>query len=129
MIRTSRRSVIKGAFTLAAMTAAPAALHAQRPVPALIVYDVRFAVSRRRAAHWRARGVPVLDPRDHDLGLAWRDYIPGLLARGDGIEGTTLWSDQFICEALGSSHGLRPVHSEKAVPEAAAGSLRMWRLI
>jgi len=129
MIRADRRSVLKSSFALAALSVMPGALQARETAPALMVYDARFAVSRELAAHWLARGVPVLDPRDHDLGIAWRDYIPGLLAKGGGIEGTTLWSDQFICEAHGSDHGLRLLRSGNAVPEAAAGALRTWRLL
>ena len=129
MIRADRRSVIKGSMALAALTAMPAALHAREPIPALVVYDARFPVLRDMAAQWTARGVPTLDPRDHDLALAWRDYIPGLLAGGNGIGGITLWSDQFICEGLGADHGLKLVRSERTVPEVAAGALRAWRLL
>lgn len=122
MIRSDRRSVLKGSLILAALTAAPPPLHARTPVPALIVYDARFAASRELAAHWRALGVPTLDPREYDLGLAWRQRIPDLLEGGGGIEGSTLWSDQFICECIGADHALGLVYAERV------GSLRRWRL-
>lgn len=129
MIRSDRRSILKGSLTLAALTAAPAALHARPAAPALVVYDMRFENSRRLAAHWRMQGVPAIDPRENDLGIAWRDRIPRLIAGGGGIEGATLWSDQFICERFGADFGLRPVSAEQqGLPLDAGGSLRRWRL-
>ena len=127
-MRSDRRSILKGSLTLAALTAAPAALHARASGPALVVYDMRFESSRKLAAHWRVRGVPALDPREHDLGIAWRDRIPSLLAGGGGIEGATLWSDQFICERFAADYGLRPIAADRALSVDAGGSLRRWRL-
>ncbi len=133
MMKSSRRTVIKGSLTFGAAvalpTALPAALRAATPTaPAVFVYDARFAASRQLAALWQARGVAVLDPRDHDLGLAWRDQIPALLATNPQIEGATLWSDRFVCETFARDFGLSPEGADSALEGVAGGSLRHWKL-
>ena len=126
MIRSDRRSVLKGAAALAAVGVMPVG---PRPgALAIFIYDGRFAASRELAQAWLVRGVPVLDPREHDLGLAWRNHIPGLLREGCRIEGATLWSDRFICESFGKAHGLAPSTHDLALPGPAGLALRQWTL-
>ena len=126
MITSSRRNVMKGAIALSALGVMPATLHARGPAPAVFIYDARFDAARELALAWQRRGVAILDPREHDLGLAWREHIPQLLAKGGGIEGATLWSDRFVCEAFGKEHGLAAQPGEARLPGDATGSLRHW---
>ena len=128
MIASSRRTLLKGSLAAGAAIAFPAALKAARGnAPGLFVYDARFAASRLMAAEWEARGVPVLDPRSHDLGVAWRQHIPRLLAANGRIEGATLWSDHFVCETFAKDHGLRRSGEGRPL-QAEAGALRHWVL-
>lgn len=130
MMTSSRRTMIKGSLALGAAIAMPAALRAAAgSVPALFVYDARFPASLDLASDWQARGVSVLDPRDHDLGLAWREHIPRLLSGNARIEGATLWSDRFVCETFAKEHGLHPSGKERVLEGVAGGSLRHWSLV
>lgn len=124
MISSDRRTVLKGTMALAALGAVPFAL--RREAPAIFIYDARFGVSRQLAEQWAARGVPLLDPRAYDLGLAWRDHIPRLLASNPRIEGATLWSDRWVCETFGRSHGLGAQVADLALPGSPEGALRQW---
>ena len=129
MITPSRRTIIKGSLALGAAAVMPAALRAATGnSPALFIYDVRFAASRDLANEWQARGVTILDPRDHDLGLAWREHIPRLLSANGRIEGATLWSDRFVCETFARDYGLQPEGDTIALTGVAGGSLRHWSL-
>ena len=125
MISATRRTVMMGTLGVAAIGAMPVALRA-RDLPAIFIYDQRFTASLELADRWRAMGVPVLDPRDHDLGLAWRGHIPDLLRRGSRIEGATLWSDRFVCESFGRTHGLSAMATDFALPGERGGALRQW---
>lgn len=128
MIRTNRRALMKGSMALAALGAFPAALRAEGSKPAIFIYDARFAASRELAERWREQGVTVLDPRERDLGLAWRQDIPALLAKGGGIAGATLWSDRFICETFARDFGLAAQPQDAPVPGAGGAALRLWSI-
>ena len=128
MIRSDRRTLIKGSMAIAALGAMPAALRAQGVAPAVFVYDRRFAASRQLAQEWAGQGVAILDPREHDLGLAWRGHIPQLLASGGAIAGATLWSDRFICETFARDHGRSQVMHDLHLPDASGGALRQWAI-
>ncbi len=125
-MRMTRRTLVKGTAALGAMAAVPSVLHARASRTALFVYDVRFLPSRDLGARWQAAGVPVLDPRDEDLGTAWRRRIPDLLAEGGTIAGATLWSDRMICEIFGRERGLVPADLP-AAPDFPAG-MSHWSL-
>ncbi|MEL1249101.1 hypothetical protein [Aurantiacibacter gilvus] len=127
MIAITRRTTLKGTLALAATSLAPSVLHAREARPGLFLFDARFAASRQLAEQWRAQGVPVLDSREHDLGLAWRERIPQALAANPRIEGVTLWSDRFICETFGRDHSLAMTVADSALP-GADPALRQWVL-
>lgn len=129
MIRSSRRYMMKGTIALATLGAMPGSLRAAGRSPALFIFDARFAASRQLALTWQQEGIAILDPRDHDLGVAWREHIPQLLASGGGMEGATLWSDRFVCETFAKEHGLSASRSHGALPGSAGGALRHWRII
>lgn len=129
MIPSSRRNLMKGTIALAALCAMPGSLRAAGRAPAVFIFDARFTASRHLALAWQQEGIAILDPRDHDLGLAWREHIPRLLARGGGMEGATLWSDRFVCETFAKEHGLSASRSHGQLPEPSGGALLHWRLI
>jgi hypothetical protein len=117
-----RRTAIKlgGIAALAAL--APGAALAAETTPHLFVFDARYARSRAAAGHWRDRGVGLLDPRERDLGLAWRDEIPRIIERGGEIAGLTPWSDRLLCEMMGRELGAMLRETASAKP------LHGWRL-
>lgn len=112
-----------GALVPAALRAAPL----QVP-PALFVFDARFARSTILAERYRAAGASLLDPRESDLGIAWRGLIPSLLQRGERIEGLTLWSDRMITEIFAREAGAAFSALEVSAGDAAATSLQHWHL-
>ena len=126
-----RRSVIKAGALASLAVAQPALALGRSERPVLFVCDMRFAPSSDAARLWRAHGVPLIDPRTDDLGVAWRERIPQLLRKNPGgIEGLTLWSDKFICESLGRERGLA-IAFEAQVPQPSAiraTPLLHWRL-
>ncbi|WP_137679790.1 hypothetical protein [Aurantiacibacter suaedae] len=126
MIRSDRRTLIKGSMAMAALGAMPTALRARGLKPALFIYDARFAASRELAREWAGQGVATLDPREHDLGLAWRGPIPQLLANGGALAGATLWSDRFICESFARDHGRRQLLHDTPLPDTGGAALRHW---
>lgn len=126
MIRSDRRTLMKGSMALAALGAFPAALRAEGSRPAIFIYDARFAASRELAEGWREQGVPTIDPRVQDLGVAWRETIPALLAEGGGIAGATMWSDRFICETFARDYGLSLQPHDARLPGTSDASLRAW---
>lgn len=128
MISSDRRTVMKGSMALAALGAFPASLRAQGVKPAIFIYDARFAASRELAESWKQQGVAILDPREHDLGNAWRKTIPALLARGGGIAGATMWSDRFICETFAREHGLVAQLQDAPLPGPGGATLRLWEI-
>ncbi len=128
MISSDRRTLMKGSVALAALGAFPASLRAQGRKPAIFIYDARFAASRELAESWKQQGVAILDPREHDLGNAWRKTIPALLARGGGIAGATMWSDRFICETFAREHGLAAQPQDVPLPGAGGATLRLWEI-
>lgn len=107
MIDVDRRTMLGGTAAAMLLAAKPAFAMAGEKLPALFIYDQRVPASRLAAEQLAARNVPVLDPRERDLGLAWREEIPRIVVRGGvSIAGITMWSDQFICESFGRDHGL-----------------------
>ncbi len=126
MIRSDRRTLMKGSMALAALGAFPAALRAESIGPAIFIYDARFTASRKMAEGWEKQGVTILDPREQDLGVAWRETIPALLAKGGGIAGATMWSDRFICETFARDHGLSLLPHDAPLPGTGDASLRAW---
>jgi hypothetical protein len=120
---------MKATMALAALGAFPCGLRARDRAPALFVYDGRFPFSRQFAEQWQMAGVAILDPREHDLGLAWREHIPGLLEGGGRIEGATLWSDRFICETFARERGMT-VSPVDVKPSGMPGDeLRHWAIV
>ncbi|MFC3099035.1 hypothetical protein [Alteraurantiacibacter palmitatis] len=121
-VHLTRRDVLAAGSALAAAATLPGqALAASAKGPALVVFDARFGLSAHLAERRAARGAATLDPRDHDLGLAWRVQLAGLLDAGEHIEGLTLWSDRLVCEILARDAGHAFVASERpqASPEGA----------
>ena len=91
--------------------------------------DRRFAVSAAAALDRDKLGITVIDPREEDLGKAWRGRIPRLLEQNRLVmEGVTLWSDLFICQTFARAHGLELVHPARRVPSASAAGLQYWTL-
>lgn len=123
MTGIDRRTMLAGTAAAGLVAAAPALAAAPAAAgPMLFIYDERFAASRLEAEKVRARGGIALDPRQRDLGLAWREDIPRLLARAGGtIGGMTLWSDRFICETFARDHGLA-LAMARPVEEARGGA-------
>lgn len=122
----SRRTVIKGA----AATTATLSIHSfawAAEVPASVfVFDGRFGAAAALALNRSARGAAVIDPREEDLGLAWRGKIPRFLARqGTVVEGVTLWSDLLICRTFAREHGLALAGARELV---GSGLLR-WTMV
>ncbi|MEN7535636.1 hypothetical protein [Aurantiacibacter flavus] len=128
MIRSDRRTLMKGGMALVALGGMPAALRAQGAKPALLIYDRRFATSLQLAEEWAGQGIAILDPREHDLGLAWQGQIPSLLASGGAIAGATLWSDRFICETFARGHGRTRLLHDVPMPGAGGADLRHWAI-
>ena len=130
MIDIDRRTMLGTTVVAGLAAAAPAWASAARP-PSILVYDQRFAAARLEAERIRAAGGLALDPRERDLGLAWRDEIPLHLAKGPVlIGGITLWSDQFICQTFAREHGLsltlgRPIDT---AAQGGAKGLREWTI-
>lgn len=131
----TRRSVITRGAAIAVITCSggalmPTSLHAaplQAP-PSLFVFDARFVRSNMLADHYRAAGASLLDPRETDLGLAWRELIPTLLQQGQRIEGLTLWSDRMISEIFAREAGAAFSALEIAAGDPAATRLQHWQL-
>lgn len=125
----TRRSVLKHSAATAALIALPPSLSAAAPqVPALFVFDARFARSAILAESYRAAGAALLDPRESDLGVAWRGMIPSLLQQGMRIEGLTLWSDRMISEIFAREAGAAFSALEMAAGDQAATRLQHWHL-
>ena len=118
------------ALAVAGSAIVPGALHAATPgAPAeLFVFDARFARSAMLAGSHRAAGAILLDPRETDLGVAWRETIPSLLSQGRTIEGLTLWSDRMICEIFARDAGATFTSLEISAGDNAATKLHHWRL-
>lgn len=135
MTPITRRTMIKRSAATAAITCAGGALMptsllatpSQVP-PALFVFDARFARSTLLAESYRAAGASLLDPRETDLGVAWRGLIPSLLQQGQRIEGLTLWSDRLITEIFAREAGATFSSLELAAGDAAATRLQHWHL-
>ena len=118
------------ALTVAGGALVPGALHAAAPgdPAALFVFDARFARSVMLADSHRAAGATLLDPREIDLGVAWRETIPSLLGQGRTIEGLTLWSDRMICEIFARDAGATFTSLEVSAGDKAATKLQHWQL-
>jgi hypothetical protein len=124
-----RRTVIATAAMTGAALTVPGALWAGKPRAGVFVVDRRFAASEAVALDRVGLGAIVIDPREEDLGIAWRQRIPQWLERnGRVMEGVTLWSDLFICQTFARSHGLVVVRSPQPVPSALADELQHWML-
>ncbi len=135
MTPITRRTMIKRSAATAVITCSggaliPTSLHAtpSRVPPALFVFDARFARSTLLAESYRAAGASLLDPRETDLGVAWRGLIPSLLQQGQRIEGLTLWSDRLITEIFAREAGATFSSLELAAGDAAATRLQHWHL-
>ena len=124
-----RRTAMKTTIVTGAALSMPRALWAAGHRPGLFVVDRRFAVSAAAALDRDKLGITVIDPREEDLGKAWRGRIPRLLEQnGLVMEGVTLWSDLFICQTFARAHGLELVHPARRVPSASAAGLQYWTL-
>lgn len=130
MMDIDRRTLLGSSLAAGLCAALPATALAQAPLPRLFIFDARFAASALAAGQLASRGVTTLDPREHDLGAAWRTTIPALLERERGaIAGMTLWSDQFICQAFARDWGMRPARTRRVEQAArSAPGLQEWTL-
>lgn len=130
MTGLSRRGLMKGgagALAVAAVTAAPLRA-AGIGGPALFVYDARLPLSQTAAQDRAAAGAALIDPRESDLGVAWRSRIPEVLSAGGSVEGLTLWSDCLISQIFAREHGLDFTLAEVPQADGRAGlPLYHWR--
>ena len=94
----------------------------------LFVFDARFARSLAMAQSHLAAGAALLDPRETDLGIAWRGTIPALLDQGQRIGGLTLWSDRMISEIFAREAGRSLSSVELSAGDSAATLLQHWWL-
>lgn len=130
MTGLSRRGLMKGgAGALAVAAVTPARLRAAGgATPALFVFDARLPLSQTAARDMAATGSALIDPRESDLGVAWRSRIPALVAGGGSVEGLTLWSDCLISQIFAREHGLSFVQSQVRPADGPAGlPLYHWR--
>lgn len=131
MTGLSRRGLMKGgagALALAAVTPAPLRA-AGMAGPKLFVFDARLPLSQTAARDVVARGAALLDPRESDLGVAWRSSIPQALATGGGVEGLTLWSDCLISQIFAREQGHAFTYAEVPQAEGSEGlPLYHWRV-
>ena len=129
---TRRIMIGQSAAALAVGSSAivPTSLLAAAPADpaALFVFDARFARSVMLADSHLKVGAVLLDPRETDLGVAWRETIPSLLKQGRAIEGLTLWSDRMICEIFARDAGATFTSLEVGAGDKAATKLQHWRL-
>lgn len=129
---TRRTLIARGAAAtaVAGFGALPAVVSAAAPpgTPALFVFDARFARSMALAQSHRHSGASLLDPREADLGIAWRGQIPALLQQGQRIEGLTMWSDRLISEIFARDAGLAFHAVELSAGDSAATRLHHWWL-
>ena len=135
MTSITRRIMIRQSTAAATLSVAggllvPTSLQAASPTTpaALFVFDARFVRSAMLADSHHAAGAILLDPRDTDLGIAWRDLIPPLLQQGRMIAGLTLWSDRMICEIFARDAGATFSSVELSAGDKAATRLQHWRL-
>jgi hypothetical protein len=130
MIALDRRTVLTAGAAGALATLLPASVAAAtEPLPALFLYDPRFPRALVEAQDWQARGVRILDVREHDLGRAWRETVAPLLAgTRDPVFGRTLGSDRMISAIFAREHGLRLVEEAPASGEPRCET-RAWRLV
>ncbi len=77
-----RRTAMKLGGTAALAALVPGAALAANAPPRLFVFDSRYPASREAAERWRSRGAALLDPRERDLGPAWRQEIKRALDNG-----------------------------------------------
>lgn len=128
MTGLSRRGLMKGgAGALAVAAVAPGPLHAASGgETALFVFDARLTLSHTAAQDMAAAGTALLDPRENDLGVAWRSRIPAALAAGGSVAGLTLWSDCLISQIFARENGV--AFSTVEVAQDHAGlPLYHWR--
>ena len=124
-----RRTVVKAGIVAGAALCVPAGLLARSRAAGVFIVDRRFAPSAATAMDGHRQGAMVIDPREEDLGLAWRTRIPAWLTRNSGVvEGVTLWSDFVISETFGRDLGLALVGGTQSVSFAQADGLSHWRL-
>ena len=130
MTGLSRRGLMKGgagALAVAAVTPAPLRAAGQAG-PALFVFDARLPLSQTAAQDMAAAGAALIDPRESDLGVAWRSRIPEMLAAGGRVEGLTLWSDCLISQIFARELGLVFTLAQVPLAEGQAGlPLYHWR--
>jgi hypothetical protein len=107
MIELDRRRAMMGGVAVAAGVLLPALALAAEPRVVVFIVDRRLEESRAAAARWQRQGAFLLDPRETDLGRAWRGIIPDRIGNGL-IAGLTLWSDYFICASFAREAGVRP---------------------
>ena len=130
MIALNRRTVLTAGAAGAVATILPMSIAAAaEPLPALFLFDPRFPRALVEAQEWQARGVRVLDVREHDLGRAWRETVAPLLAGAGGpVFGRTLGSDRMISAIFAREHGMRLVEEARIADEPRCET-RAWRLV
>ena len=118
---------MKGAAATGAALSMPAVAWAANARPCVFVADRTLALPAAVAATISARGGTVIDPREHDLGIAWRKQIPVLLTRyGGRVEGIAEWSDWLVCEIFAREHGLILVRPPLALSATRDADLHAW---
>lgn len=130
MTGLSRRGLMKGgAGALAVAAVTPTRLSAASgAAAALFVFDARLPLSQTAARDMAATGAALIDPRESDLGVAWRSRIPALVAGGGSVEGLTLWSDCLISQIFAREQGLSFTQTEVPAADGLAGlPLYHWR--
>lgn len=130
-LHLTRRAMLAAGSGLTLSSLLPAAASARASAsiltrPALVVFDARFGISALLAERQAALGAATLDPRDHDLGPAWRGQMAGLLDAGGRIEGLTLWSDRLVCEILARDSGHPFAASKRPLASPDGALLYHW---
>lgn len=125
----NRRSLIKATVATGTALCMPGSLSAAAKIPGVFVVDRRFAASTAAALERAALGTMVIDPRQDDLGIAWRNRIPKWLENhGRLMEGVTLWADLVICEAFARENRMTLVRPPQPVHALGAPGLQRWAI-
>lgn len=129
MAGLDRRTAILGGMVAGSVFGLPSALRAADLPGRIIIVDRRFAASKAIAGSRAASGALVIDPRETDLGLVWREHLAVPLEHRESVvEGITLWSDLVICETFAREHGLRLASAPRQLGAGQPSGLQHWIL-
>lgn len=125
--RTSLQAMALSGLALGANPAsAKAVLGDTRPV-SVVIFDGRYEDCAGFARVHQKPGVLLVDTRQRDIGLAWRDEIAAHLKQYPGrVDGMSLYSDQFVSTLMARDHGLR-LTAEDRVAAADSGKPGFFR--